>query len=319
MDFDETYTSAESVVIPKDACEKVGEALADIAGIGVMVSFAGQAFLSLAITIWVFFLSRHGHLDLQQNEEGTDEHRRQTKRLQIFSDMLMVGNDSQMLLGIAYMITIWSKQDNIGVYHLRLAFDTVSLVGVSGIVAFVWMAYCQAQLNKSAHRLSFQYLTMYIYAIFFFALTIVTLTHLLRWDEQSSSPGLCYNTDGSADPGAEQPGTEITYVVATGFALLITMGGALFSGRKLRMPLVILAVIHYGVHLYFMIVVREANQPLLEGLEREDRWDFGQSTAMLLLGLSVGEVLKKSFQYRRWNNKWDDRMLEAGGKLQFDN
>lgn len=131
MSFDATVEEAlsvESVVIPVDVCEKVGEALPDIAGIGVMVSFAGQAFLSLTITIWVFFLARHGHLDLD-GFEGTVEYWRRKKRLAIFSKMLQVGNDVQMLLGIAYMITVWTKQDKIGVYHLRLAFDTVSFVG----------------------------------------------------------------------------------------------------------------------------------------------------------------------------------------------
>jgi hypothetical protein len=78
--------------------------------------------------VWVFFLSRRGHLDLT-DEEGSEGYRRQRKRMETISKMLMVGNDSQMLLGIAYMITIWTKQDKIGVYHLRLAFDTVSFVG----------------------------------------------------------------------------------------------------------------------------------------------------------------------------------------------
>lgn len=131
MSFDQSIEEAlaiNGVEVTPDMCEKVGEALPDIAGIGVMVSFAGQAALSLLITIWVFFLSRKGHLNLEY-EEGSIAHRKQKKKLELFSSMLMVGNDIQMLLGIAYMITIWVKQNKIGVYHLRLAFDTVSFVG----------------------------------------------------------------------------------------------------------------------------------------------------------------------------------------------
>jgi hypothetical protein len=119
---------AGGIVVFNNVCERVGEPLPDIAGLGVMVSFAGQAFLSLMITGWAFFLSRHGKLDLD-NGEGTMEYERRKRRLEMFSEMLTVGNDSQMLLGIAYMITMWAKQDKIGVYHLRLAFDTVSFVG----------------------------------------------------------------------------------------------------------------------------------------------------------------------------------------------
>lgn len=120
--------AVQSVLIPTDTCTKVGEGHPDIAGIGVMVAFAGQGMLSMGLTVWVFFLSRYGRLDIT-HEEGTEQYRRQRKRLETVSDMLMVGNDSQMLLGIAYMITIWTKQDKIGVYHLRVAFDTVSFVG----------------------------------------------------------------------------------------------------------------------------------------------------------------------------------------------
>lgn len=160
---------------------------------------------------------------------------------------------------------------------------------------------------------------MYLYAAFFFALTAVTLNHMLQWNEHSESLGYCYNTRGSADPGAEQPGTEITYVGITGFSLLITMIVAIFSGPKLRFPLVLLAVLHFGVHLYFMVVVREANQKLLEGIEREDRWDFGQSTAMLLLGLAILEVVKKTVIYCRWNNKSDESILEEGKMYDLDN
>ncbi|KAF3012196.1 hypothetical protein G7054_g10003 [Neopestalotiopsis clavispora] len=322
MSFDQTVeevlgVSSQNVSTTAEVCDNVGEGLPDIAGIGVMVSFAGQSLLSLVITLWVFFLARHGHLDLDE-AGSTAEYRRRTKRLEILSSMLRVGNDMQMLLGIAYMITVWTKQDNIGVYHLRLAFDTVSFVGVSGIVAFVWTRFCEAKLCLPPHRLSFQYLTTYLYAIFFFALTVVTLNHMLQWNPRTEEPGYCYNTAGSADPGAEQPGTEIMYVVVTGFSLLCTMIGAIFSGPRLRFPLVLFAIMHYVVHLYFMIVVREANQKLLEGSEREDRWDFGQSTAMLLLGLAFLEAIKKAVKYCQINMMSDDRILGEDKIGQFD-
>jgi hypothetical protein len=161
---------------------------------------------------------------------------------------------------------------------------------------------------------------MTIYAAFFFALTIVTITHLLQWNEHAEALGFCYDIDNSADRGADQPGTEITYVVVTGFSLLITMLGAIFSGPRFRIPLVGLAILHFGVHLYFMVVVRQTNQELLEGAEREDRWDFGQSTAMLLLGLSILEVLKKAYAVHKLEKTPDDLWLEEGpnSKLESD-
>ncbi|KAI1343645.1 hypothetical protein F5Y15DRAFT_172022 [Xylariaceae sp. FL0016] len=298
----------------RQTCESVGEGFPDIAGLGVMVSFAGQAFLSLAITTYIFLLSRDGRLEVE-HEEGTAAHGRQRQRLHAFSEMLMVGNDSQMLLGIAYMITIWTKQDNIGVYHLRLAFDTVSFVGVSGIVAFVWTAFCHSKLEQPAHRLSLRYATTYIYAIFFFALTIVLITHLLRWNDRSPEPGLCYDTRGTSDPGSEAPATEIFYVAVTGISLLSFMVLAIFGGQRLRRPLVIIAILQFILHAYMMVVVREANQPLLEGVEREDDWDFGQTTALLLLGLSLAEVAKRSWRYRQQGKELDQRILMESKKF----
>lgn len=67
-----------------------------------------------------------------------------------------------------------------------------------------------------------------------------------------------------------------------------------------------------------MIVVREANQKLLEGSEREDRWDFGQSTAMLLLGLAFLEAIKKAVKYCQINMMSDDRILGEDKIGQFD-
>ncbi|KAI1501342.1 hypothetical protein F5X99DRAFT_203590 [Biscogniauxia marginata] len=295
-------------------CESVGEGFPDIAGIGVMVSFAGQAFLSLVITTYVFLLSRTGSLEIE-HEKGTEMYRRQRKRLKAFSQMLMVGNDSQMLLGIAYMITIWTKQDNIGVYHLRLGFDTVSLVGVSSIVAFIWTAFCHKKLGQPAHRLSLRYTATYIYAIFFFALTVVLITHLLKWDERSPEPGLCYETRGTSDPGTQAPATEIFYVAVTGISLQGFMITALFSGERSRKPLVVTAILQFILHAYMMVTVREANQPLLEGVEREDQWDFGQTTTLSLFGLSLLEVAKRAWRYWQWSQESDKRIMEEGRKF----
>lgn len=92
------------------------------------MGFVGQAFVSLCLATWVFFLSKHGTLDLH-HEEGTVEHQIERKRLQFVSNMLVVGNDIQMTLGISYMITIFTSVPEMDLYHLHLVFDIVSFVG----------------------------------------------------------------------------------------------------------------------------------------------------------------------------------------------
>lgn len=133
-------------------CEEVGESMPDIAGIGILVGFIAQAFLSLVLSAWVFFLSKHGDLELK-HQEGSLEHMIESKRLEFVSDVLMVGNDIQMLTGmnwlaslterslgegkrwtnnapgIAYMVTAFTFVKTIDLYHLHLMYDTVSFVG----------------------------------------------------------------------------------------------------------------------------------------------------------------------------------------------
>lgn len=103
------------------------------------------------LALWVFFFSRHGRLDVR-HEEGSAEHAIETKRLEAVSDILMIGNDIQMMTGpfspaglrvllvvavsltrfsagIALMITAFVVSKNIDLYHLHMIYDTVSFVG----------------------------------------------------------------------------------------------------------------------------------------------------------------------------------------------
>ncbi|KAH8881018.1 hypothetical protein GQ53DRAFT_624164, partial [Thozetella sp. PMI_491] len=235
-------------------------------------------------------------LDVRHNE-GTEEYKIQIRRLTTFSKLLMVGNDFQMLLGIAYMITSWTKQAQIGLYHLRLVFDTVSFVGISGTVALVSNTYLHGLLGKPVSRRSPRYLTTYLFAMFFTALTLVVLVRLRNWDGNSETPGLCYVTNGVSLAISDHPLSDIIYVAITASWLLGAMALASFAGPRRRRILLLSAYVQYPVHLYFAISIRHVNQPQLEGDEREDGWDFGQTTAMLLLGVAILEVASKTLQY----------------------
>lgn len=73
-------------------------------------------------------MTKLGRLD-NQHPEGTPEHACEKKRLGFVSEILMVGNDLQMITGIALIITAISSAEEIDLYHLHLVFDTVSFVG----------------------------------------------------------------------------------------------------------------------------------------------------------------------------------------------
>ncbi|KAL1898226.1 hypothetical protein Sste5346_003632 [Sporothrix stenoceras] len=142
---DEASRSASST------CRLVGEPMPDIAGIGILVGFSGQAFLSLCLALWVFFFSRHGRLDLR-HEDGSDEHAIETKRLEMVQDILMIGNDIQVMMGMALMITVFSSYNHMDVYHFRLIYDIVSFVGVSIAAALVCFSFCTARKDKYKQR-----------------------------------------------------------------------------------------------------------------------------------------------------------------------
>ncbi|CAK7240403.1 MAG: hypothetical protein STHCBS139747_001842 [Sporothrix thermara] len=125
-------------------CHFVGDPMPDIAGIGILVGFSGQAFLSLSLALWVFFFSRHGRLDLLP-EDCSDEYEIEIKRLEMVQDILMIGNDIQVMTGIALMISVFTSYRSIDIYHIHLIYDIVCFVGVSVAAALVCFTFCQAR------------------------------------------------------------------------------------------------------------------------------------------------------------------------------
>lgn len=74
----------------------------------ILVGFAGQALLSLCLAVWMFFLTKHGNLDIT-NPEGSVERAIERRRLDFVSNILMVGSDFQSTLGISYLVTTFSQ------------------------------------------------------------------------------------------------------------------------------------------------------------------------------------------------------------------
>lgn len=83
------------------------------------------------------------------------------------------------------------------------------------------------------------------------------------------------------------------------------MFSAIFFNTKLRKVILAAAFLQFPVHLYMMIALRTANQGWLGGSgensaqseNSEDKWDFGQTASVLLLGVSVNEFLSKGWEF----------------------
>ncbi|KAL7626602.1 hypothetical protein AAE478_003374 [Parahypoxylon ruwenzoriense] len=220
-------------------CERVGEAMPDIAGIGILLGFSVRAFILLALSIRVVFLTKLGRLNVD-HPEGTAEHASEKRRLEMVSEILMIGNDLQMI--------------------------TVS----------------------------------YVFAILFLALTIFLEVRLDEWSLIAEELGYCYVTTGIDTVGASQPTTDKAYVAVTAVWLLVVMFGALFCSTRFRKPILLLSGLQFPLHLYMMIKLRLENQIYLEGEEDENKRDFGQTTATILLGLTIAELVRQGMQYIRF-------------------
>lgn len=153
---------------------------------------------------------------------------------------------------------------------------------------------------KGFHRidgLSPRFRVAYVYALLFVILTVMLLAKLGEWTLTSEEIGYCYRTEHISGSGASHPETDQLYVALTAIWLLAVIFGTVFGSTKWRKFLLISALIQFPLHLYFMVALRSANMPHLESDENEDDWDFGQTTAMLLLCATITELFRKAFEY----------------------
>lgn len=278
----------------------------------ILVGFVGQAALSLGLSAWVFFLTTHGNIDIT-HPEGTPKREIEHKRLDFVSNILMIGSDIQTTLGIAYMVTVFSQAMIMDTYHLHVVFDIVSFVGVSNTAALVCWRFCRAKLEGSdtsmnSHpkskresarkfywndrsRAAFLFTALYI------ALTILLCVRLHEW-APDTAPGRCYYTHLVTSVTASHPGADETYVGTTASWLVVVLLFSIFGGVRLRRGILILSYLQFPLHLYMTLALRIANEGKFEGeMKHENEWDFGQTTAVVLLGIAVVEFLKKGKEY----------------------
>jgi len=145
----------------------------------------------------------------------------------------------------------------------------------------------------------------FIFAAFFLALTVLLCVRLNGWS--SDTPGQCFRTDGTSAPSANHPGSDKAYVALTASWLLVVMLAAAVGGTRRRRFILVAAFLQFPVHLYMMVTLRTANQAYLvpEGSSGdgeteggglpENEWDFGQTTAILLLWVSLSEFFSKGW------------------------
>jgi len=150
----------------------------------------------------------------------------------------------------------------------------------------------------------------YLFAAMFLALTILLGVRLNEW-APDAEPGRCYDSHLLTSPSAGHPHADLVYVGCTAAWMLAVMGGAAFIPFWRHKWLLTAAFLQFPVHFYSMVVLRVANGDKLKSDgEGENGWDFGQTTAVLLLALAFQELLKKGLQFRRVRKE----LLATGGR-----
>lgn len=261
--------------------------------------------------MWVFFLSKHGNLGVTK-PVGSVEREVERKRLNFVSSILMTGSDIQLTLGIAYIITTLSQVQIMDLYHLHMVFDIVSFVGVSNTAALVTWRFCLTIIDdpdenlKGHNRMGIsrfwresRYRATFLFVALYLALLILLGIRLNDW-APDTAPGRCYFSHLVTSPSSSHPGLDQVYISVTGSWLIVVILAGVFAGVKRRRFVLTLSSLHFPLHLYMTIALRQANQGKFEGeVKHENEWDFGQTTAVLLLGIALVELVTKGIEF--WN------------------
>jgi hypothetical protein len=162
---------------------------------------------------------------------------------------------------------------------------------------------------SNQNRLSGRHIALYIYAALFLALTILLGVRLGEWDENED--GRCYETHLVTEPSANHPGSDKIYVGISAAWLLLCIIFAVIGESKHIKTVLILALLQYPLHIYFMVVVRTANMDRLDGEESENDWRFGQTVAVLLLIVTLKEVIRGFKDYFKHEKKVQEHSTAA--------
>jgi hypothetical protein len=113
-----------------------GGGVADQQNKKILVSFFVQTFVSLALSFWVFFLSKLGRLKIS-HERGSEEYKVELGRWRIISRCIMVGNDVQLMLGQYLLVcrlmscdqTLMAHKESLSSYlHWQAYMNTTSII-----------------------------------------------------------------------------------------------------------------------------------------------------------------------------------------------
>lgn len=237
------------------ACQDIGEANPDIAGIGILAAFSIQGGISVMLSIYCLLVG----LTLQSRVRAVNLHfvawpfvkvseriTRQSSSLQRYheifedavryledpiptpirtdkgiqkqklaKDVLVASSDIQSWSGIALLVAAFVQIRTNSLYQLHIIYDTVSFVAISNCAA----------IATTYGPWGPRHLVMMIWSFLYIAYTIAFGIRLRSWRDDKA--GQCYITSGISSSGASHPYVDNIYVSVTCVYVILSLYAAL--------------------------------------------------------------------------------------------
>ncbi|KAK3348732.1 hypothetical protein B0T25DRAFT_546399 [Lasiosphaeria hispida] len=286
-------------------CASVGEANADIAGLGIVVALAIQGGISVILSAWLFVkdpsmrgLSVFRTPAFEREADPTFD-----TRIEAAKSVLRGICDSQIFAGTALLIAAFVTQDSLTLYHYHIIYDITNFTAVSFCAALLHVSDPSISTNtKKTAEHNVRIILSAAFSVLHLTFSIFFGRALERWDW--NIPGRCYNTRLVSHSTASHPYVDKIYLGITCFymqgILILSLANAVGTDRDVSEVrsenssgyymgpggdagfAVMAALLQYPLHLYSTVALRTSNEGLLEG-DSENNWGFGQVMALVLV------------------------------------
>ncbi|KAI0131851.1 hypothetical protein BJ170DRAFT_222856 [Xylariales sp. AK1849] len=240
-------------------CSDVGSTNADIAGLGIILSFTIQAGLSFLLSLWSIFLDLRlqglvftgarakwwAHdPDTPSSHNPRGNWRASVNRVPsvlqsagVLSDPATLNQGSidawtlkkhlieRVLKTISDMQTLngtFAQHGTLDLYHYHVIYDTVNLTGVSAAAALTITF-------QKPNAILFRGTSVLVFLALYFGFVIVFGLKLQQWDEGLS--GRCYKTDAVSTLGSAHPYVDNIYLAITSLYMFASLSICLQAAK----------------------------------------------------------------------------------------
>ncbi|KAF2424926.1 hypothetical protein EJ08DRAFT_700565 [Tothia fuscella] len=205
-------------------CQNVGSTNPDISGIGIMISFAIQAFIAIVLSMWSFHILRQVN-DSTAPLDPTRVFILRARRI-FLNKILLLSSDIQTLNGLALLISGLCQNATLDLYHFRIIYDLVAFTGFANCAAIV------PSLGVANEHRNLRCWVVFMFMLVLIAYTVVFGVRLHSWSDNQT--GHCFVIPAHfLWTIAPHPKFEYIYLSCTCTVLLIFLALACWP-RKAR-------------------------------------------------------------------------------------